>query len=155
MFIGYVQGSTADQNPDRQIDALLRADIDRDNIHVDEASGAKPPRTKLALIPELLCESDAPKVTQLDRLSRSTLHLVAPGGPRVLGMLPSPAKFFCELIVANTDDGRVSARARDRFSGRPAGERHPSQGFPPVYSRPRISSRGVTTARRSGCSETH
>ncbi|MEI5102920.1 recombinase family protein [Streptomyces sp. PmtG] len=42
MLIGYARVSTADQNPDHQIDALLRAGIDRDHIHVDTASGAKP-----------------------------------------------------------------------------------------------------------------
>jgi hypothetical protein len=33
--------STAEQNPDHQIDALLRAGVDRENTHVDRASGAK------------------------------------------------------------------------------------------------------------------
>ncbi|GAB2775044.1 hypothetical protein GCM10027073_04700 [Streptomyces chlorus] len=55
MLIGYARVSTADQNPDHQIDALLRAGVDRDNIHVDTASGAKPEstdenRTRAALV---------------------------------------------------------------------------------------------------------
>ena len=41
MIVGYVRVSTAEQNPDHQIDALLRAGVDRANIHVDYVSGAK------------------------------------------------------------------------------------------------------------------
>jgi DNA invertase Pin-like site-specific DNA recombinase len=71
--------SSADQNPDHQIDALLRHGVDRDNIHVDKASGAKASRPKLDLVLQLLCEGDTLKVTRLDRLSRSALHLVTLG----------------------------------------------------------------------------
>jgi len=42
--------STAEQNPDHQIDALLRAGVARDDIHVDHASGAKASRPKLDLV---------------------------------------------------------------------------------------------------------
>jgi DNA invertase Pin-like site-specific DNA recombinase len=53
MLIGYARISTADQNPDHQIDAPLRASVDRDNIHVDTASGAKASRPKLDLVLQL------------------------------------------------------------------------------------------------------
>nr|WP_244943360.1 recombinase family protein [Streptomyces inhibens] len=76
ILIGYARLSTADQNLDHQIDALLRAGVDRDNIHVDKASGAKASRPKLDLVLQLLCEGDTLKVTRLDRLSRSVLHFV-------------------------------------------------------------------------------
>ena len=79
MLFGYAQVSTADQNPDHQIDTLLRAGVDRDNIHVDAASGAKASRPKLNLVLQLLREGDTLKVTRLDRLSRSVLHLVTLG----------------------------------------------------------------------------
>ncbi len=39
--------STADQNPDHQIDALLRAGVAQDAIYVDRASGAKASRPQL------------------------------------------------------------------------------------------------------------
>jgi DNA invertase Pin-like site-specific DNA recombinase len=54
MLLGYCRTSTADQNPDHQIDALLRNGVDRDNIHVDVASGAKASRPKLDPIMQLL-----------------------------------------------------------------------------------------------------
>jgi DNA invertase Pin-like site-specific DNA recombinase len=53
--------------------------VDRDNIHVDKASGAKASRPKLDLVMQLLREGDTLKVTRLDRLSRSVLHLVTLG----------------------------------------------------------------------------
>ena len=71
MNFGYARVSTADQNPDHQIDALLRAGVDRTNIHLDTASRAKASRPKLDLVLQLLREGDRLKVTRLDRLSRS------------------------------------------------------------------------------------
>jgi DNA invertase Pin-like site-specific DNA recombinase len=79
VLFGYARVSTADQNPDHQIDALLRAGVDRDNIHIDTASGAKSSRPKLDLVMQLLRGGDTVKVTRLDRLSRSVLHLVTLG----------------------------------------------------------------------------
>jgi DNA invertase Pin-like site-specific DNA recombinase len=133
--------STADQNPDHQIDALLRNGVDRDDIHVDVASGAKASRPKLDLVTQLMREGDTLKVTRLDRLSRSVLHLVTLGaelrergiglhvieqgidtstmeGRAMFGMLSVLAELQRELIVANTNDGLASARARGRVGGR-------------------------------------
>lgn len=141
MLIGYARVSTADQNPDHQIDALLRAGVARDNIHVDTASGAKASRPKLDLVLQLLREGDTLKVTRLDRLSRSVLHLVTLGadlrqrsiglhvieqgidtatmeGRAMFGMLSVLAELQRELIVANTNDGLAAARARGRIGGR-------------------------------------
>ncbi|MDF5757409.1 MULTISPECIES: recombinase family protein [Streptosporangiales] len=141
MLIGYARVSTADQNPAHQIDALLRVGVDRDNIHVDKASGAKASRPKLDLVIKLLREGDTLKVTRLDRLSRSVLHLVTLGaelrergiglhvieqgidtatmeGRAMFGMLSVLAELQRELIVANTNDGLASARARGRVGGR-------------------------------------
>jgi Resolvase, N terminal domain len=77
--VGYARVSTADQNPDHQIDALLRHGVGRDNIHVDTASGAKASRPRLELVLQLLRPGDTLKITRLDRLSRSVLNLVTLG----------------------------------------------------------------------------
>jgi DNA invertase Pin-like site-specific DNA recombinase len=133
--------STADQNPDHQIDALLRAGVTRENIHIDKASGAKASRPKLDLVLQLLREGDTLKVTRLDRLSRSVQHLINLGadlrkrkiglhvieqgidtdtmeGRAMFGMLSVLAELQRELIVANTMDGLAAARARGRVGGR-------------------------------------
>ncbi|MFJ1535459.1 recombinase family protein [Streptomyces mirabilis] len=81
------------------------------------------------------------QVTRLDRLSRSVLHLVTLGaelrergiglhvieqgidtdtmeGRAMFGMLSALAELQRELIVANTNDGLASARARGRVGRR-------------------------------------
>lgn len=141
MLIGYARGSTAGQNPGHQIDALLRAGVDRDDIHADTASGAKASRPKLDLVLQLPREGDTLKVTRLDRLSRPVLHLVtlcadlrergiglhvieqgidtsALEGRAMFGMRSVLAELQREPIVANTNDGLACARARGRVGGR-------------------------------------
>lgn len=142
MLIGHARVSTADQNPDHQIAALLRAGVGRENIHVDTSGGAKASRPKLDLVLQLLREGNTLKVSRLDRLSRSALHLVTLGadlrergigmhvleqsintstmeGRAMFGMLSVLAELQRELIVANTNDGPASARARGRIGRRP------------------------------------
>lgn len=149
MLFGCARVSTADQNSDHQIDALLRAGVYRENIHIDKASGAKASRPKLDLVLQLLREGDTLKVTRLDRLSRSVLHLVTLGadlrerkiglhvieqgidtetveGRAMFGMLSVLAELQRELIVVNTMDGLASARARGRIGGRRPRSRPPS-----------------------------
>ena len=141
MLFGYARVSTAEQNPDHQIDALLRHQVDRDNIFLDRASGAKASRPQLDIVLRMLRPGDTLKVTRLDRLSRSVLHLVTLGadlrdrgvglhiieqgidtdtmeGRAMFGMLSVLAELQRELIIANTNDGLAAARARGRVGGR-------------------------------------
>ena len=142
MLIGYARVSTADQNPDHQIDALTRAGVDPDDISLDRASGAKASRPELnKALASANRRGDQLVITRLDRLGRSVLHLVTLGaalqeggvGLRVLeqgidtttaegramfGMLSVLAELQRELIIANTRDGLAAARARGRKGGR-------------------------------------
>lgn len=141
MDFGYARVSTADQNPDHQIDALLRAGVDEKNIHIDYASGAKASRPEFNILMKRLREGDMLRATRLDRISRSLLHLVnlgaelkergvglhiieqgidssTPEGRAMFGMLGVMAEFQRELIHANTMDGLAAARARGRVGGR-------------------------------------
>jgi DNA invertase Pin-like site-specific DNA recombinase len=141
VIFGYARVSTADQNPDHQIDALRRAGVANDDIYVDHASGAKASRPQLDNLLRLLREGDTLKITRLDRLGRSVLHLVTLGaelrergvglhvieqgidtataeGRAMFGMLSVLAEHQRELIVANTRDGFAAARARGRKGGR-------------------------------------
>lgn len=142
MLFGYARCSTAGQNPDHQIDALLHADVPREQIYLDTAGGAKGSRPQFDLLLQMLRAGDTLKVTRLDRLSRSVLHLVTLGaqlrergvglhvieqgidtataeGRAMFGMLSVLAELQRELIVANTRDGLAAARARGRTGGRP------------------------------------
>ncbi|WP_405944771.1 recombinase family protein [Streptomyces sp. NBC_00932] len=141
MDFGYARVSTADQNPDHQIDALLRAGVAEQNIHTDYASGAKASRPEFDILLKRMREGDTLKATRLDRISRSLLHLVMLGadlkergiglhvieqgidsgtaeGRAMFGMLGVMAELQRELILANTMDGLAAARARGRVGGR-------------------------------------
>ena len=142
MIIGYARVSTAEQNPNHQIDALLCAGVERRHIHVDHASGAKASRPQWDVLhTKVLRRGDTLKVTRLDRLGRSVLHLVTLGaelrergielhvieqgidtataeGRAMFGMLSVLSELRRELILANTRDGLAAARARGRLGGR-------------------------------------
>ena len=141
MLFGYARVSTADQNPDHQIDALTRAGVN--DIYIDHASGTKASRPQLDIVLRMLRDGDTLKITRLDRLGRSVLHLVTlgaelrergiglhvteqgidtttPEGRAMFGMLSVLAELQRELIVANTRDGLAAARARGRKGGRPS-----------------------------------
>jgi DNA invertase Pin-like site-specific DNA recombinase len=141
VLFGYARVSTAEQNPDHQIDALLRAGVAAKDIYVDHASGAKAIRPELDTVLRMLRDGDTLKITWLDRLGRSVLHLVTLGaelrergiglhvteqgidtttaeGRAMFGMLSVLAEFQRELILANTRDGLSAARARGRTGGR-------------------------------------
>lgn len=141
MLIGYARVSTPAQNPEPQIDALLRAGVAERDIHLDVVSGARASRPKLDLVLQLIREGDTLTVTRLDRLGRSLLDLVTLGaelrgrgiglrvteqaidtatveGRAMFGMLSVLAEMQRELIVANTRDGLAAARARGRQGGR-------------------------------------
>lgn len=142
MLIGYARTSTAEQNPDHQVDALLRAGVAERDVYVEVASGAKSSRPKLDMVLMVLREGDTLVITRLDRLSRSLHHLVTLGaelrergvglkvteqnidtstieGRAMFGMLAVLAELQREMIVANTRDGLAAARARGRVGGRP------------------------------------
>ncbi|WP_370185856.1 recombinase family protein [Rhodococcus wratislaviensis] len=143
MLIGYARVSSADQNPDHQVDALRRAGVAAEDVHVDHAGGAKASRPQLDLVLARLRADDVLVITRLDRLGRSMLHLITLGadlrergiglkvleqgidtataeGRAMFGMLSVLAEFQRELIVANTRDGLAAARARGRKGGRPS-----------------------------------
>lgn len=155
MMFGYARVSTADQNPAHQVDALVRAGVTSDAVHVDTASGAKASRPKLDELLGKLRRGDTVLVTRLDRLGRSVLHLVMLGaqlrdqgvdllvleqgidtstaeGRAMFGMLSVLAELQRELTVANTRDGLAAARARGRAGGR----------------RPRLSPKQAALAQR-------
>lgn len=142
MLLGYARVSTSGQNPDHQIDALVRAGVPLEQIYLDTAGSARASRPQLDLLLQVLRAGDTLKVTRLDRLSRSVLHLITlcaqlgergvglhvieqgidtttAEGRAMFGMLSVLAELQRELIVVNTRDGLAAARARGRGGGRP------------------------------------
>ena len=73
MFLGYARVSTADQNPDHQVDALRRAGVAEKDIYVDHASGAKASRPRLDEVLRLLRDGDTLKIGLTASAGRSCI----------------------------------------------------------------------------------
>lgn len=143
MLLGYARVSTGDQNPNAQHDALTRAGVEPAHLYVDHTSGAKSSRPQWNAAYKALRDGDVLVATRLDRVGRSTTHLVglldelgARGvafrfleqgidtttseGRLMYRMLAAIAEFQRDLITANTREGLAAARTRGRTGGRKA-----------------------------------
>lgn len=146
MKFGYVRVSKADgsQVLDLQVDALVDADVEKDSIYQDHASGKKDDRPGLESCLKALREGDTLVVWKLDRLGRDLRHLVntvqdlsergvgfkvltgqganidttTAAGKLVFGIFAALAEFERELIRERTMAGLKSARARGKKGGR-------------------------------------
>lgn len=140
MRIGYARVSTEDQRLDRQVDALERAGCER--VFVEKASGMKDVRPELDRMLGMVREGDDVVVAKLDRISRSTKHLIelsetfdrmgvnfvslgdsidttTPMGRFFFRVMASIAELERDMIAERTKDGFEAARARGHAGGRP------------------------------------
>lgn len=138
--LGYARVSTADQTPASQLDALNTAGCHE--VFVDHASGTTTDRPALSRLLERLRPGDTLVVWRLDRLGRSTAHLIdtvtrlgergigfcsltealdttTPAGRLLFGIMAALAAFERDLVVERTNAGLAAARARGRVGGRP------------------------------------
>lgn len=139
--LGYARVSTLEQDPALQLDALAAAGVER--VFTDHASGALVERPQLSAVLEQLRPGDTLVVWRLDRLGRSTSHLIqtvtaleqrgvgfaslteaidttTPAGRLLFGVLASLAAFERDLIRERTLAGLQAARERGRVGGRPS-----------------------------------
>jgi DNA invertase Pin-like site-specific DNA recombinase len=140
MIIGYARVSTMDQNLNMQIDALNKYGCDR--IYEEKITGTKKDRPQLAEMMTILRPGDKVVINKLDRISRSTKHLIdlseyfekrgvefvsihdsidtsTPMGRFFFRILASIAELERDIISERTKAGLSSARARGRSGGRP------------------------------------
>jgi DNA invertase Pin-like site-specific DNA recombinase len=146
MLIGYARVSKSDGNQvlDLQIDALVQAGINHEQIYTDKISGVKDDRPGLESCLKALREGDTLVVYKLDRLGRNLKHLIStvedlasknigfkvlsgqgvnidtttPAGKMVFSIFGALAEFERELIRERTVAGIQAARARGRMGGR-------------------------------------
>lgn len=142
MKFGYARVSTKDQNIGMQVDALVDAGVERENIFTDEGvSGRRSSRPGLDAMLDKLREGDEVVVWRLDRLGRSMIHVAQLGedfknqgvgfksisdgvdtssstGRLMFNLLVSVAEYERELIVERTTAGLASARAQGKTGGR-------------------------------------
>ena len=74
MKIGYVRVSTAEQNEQRQVEALKKFDMDK--VFIDKASGKNADREQLNLMLDYVRDEDVVYVSDFSRLSRSVSDLL-------------------------------------------------------------------------------
>jgi DNA invertase Pin-like site-specific DNA recombinase len=141
MKIGYARVSTTDQNLDLQLAALKEAGCGR--IYQEKISGAKRVRPELQRLLDQLRPDDVVVVWKLDRLARSTQHLLelidsiriaeasfcsisepwadttSHAGKMIMTVFAGIAEFERDLIRERTSAGRVAAKKRGVRFGRP------------------------------------
>ena len=138
--IGYARVSTADQNPQLQLDALDSAGCLK--VYTDHASGTKADRPQWNACLADLRAGDTLTIWRIDRLGRNLRDLIdivttlqtrgvgvqslcnglvdtttAHGAP-VFGMFALMAEYEAALIRERTQAGLAAARARGRRGGR-------------------------------------
>ena len=139
MRIAYVRVSTAEQNEQRQIDALARYDIER--WFTEKVSGKDTNRPQLQAMLEFAREGDTIYVHDFSRLARSTsdllqivellqrkkIHLVSnkenidtatPTGKLMLTMIGAINEFERQNILERQKEGIAIAKASGKYKGR-------------------------------------
>jgi DNA invertase Pin-like site-specific DNA recombinase len=134
-LVGYARVSTADQKLELQLDALRKAGVREDNLHVEKVSAASTRRPALELAIKDLRQGDTLLVWRLDRLARSMRELYkrldqihAKGarfkslteafdfdtvsGKFVLGILGLATEFERQVIAQRTAAGIAALKAR-------------------------------------------
>lgn len=140
MTYGYARVSTADQNLDRQKDALDKYGVDR--LYCEKMSGTKKNRPELDRLLIELQDGDTVVIESLSRLGRSvknlaelmelfndrgvrlvslkeTIDTTSSTGRLLFTILSSLAQFERDVLVERTREGLNAARARGRVGGRP------------------------------------
>ena len=143
MTYGYARVSTADQNLDRQTDALKNYKVDK--IFCEKISGTKKNRPELDKLLSEVSSGDTIVIESLSRLGRSvknlaelmeffnennirlvslkeTIDTTSSTGRLLFTIISSLSQFERDVLAERTSEGLKAARARGRFGGRPKTE---------------------------------
>lgn len=137
--IGYARVSSVGQSLDVQLDQLKAMGVDK--VFAEKASGADAKRVELAKLIDYVREGDVVVACKLDRLARSTKHLLeivdqlkakgvalkvlnidldtsTPTGKLMLTMLAGIATFEREMMLERQADGIAKAKEAGKYLGR-------------------------------------
>ncbi|MGH0412258.1 recombinase family protein [Bacillus paranthracis] len=140
MIFGYARVSTEEQNLDMQVDALTQFGVEK--IYKEKLTGTRRDRPQLEDLLKILRSGDKIVVYKLDRISRSTKHLIELSelfndmGVHFVSITDSidtstaMEKFFFrtmasiaelerDIISERTKSGLQAARSRGKKGGRP------------------------------------
>ncbi len=138
-IVGYARVSTVGQSLDVQLEQLKNAGVEK--IFQEKISGVKTDRLQLQALMDYVREGDTVLVTKLDRIARSTKHLLeivdalekdgisfkvlninldtsTPTGKLMLTMLGAIASFEREMMLERQREGIARAKAEGRYRGR-------------------------------------
>lgn len=138
-IVGYARVSTQDQSLDVQLDQLKAVGVEK--TFTEKISGVKRDRAQLAALLEYVREGDTVVVCKLDRIARSTHHLLeiietlqrkgcafkvlninldttTPTGKLMVTMLGAIATFEVEMMKERQAEGIAKAKAEGRYTGR-------------------------------------
>lgn len=148
-LIGYARVSRVEQNPQMQIDALIRAGVDERDIYVEKISGAAERRPQFDAMLMDVQKGDVVVVWKLDRLGRTNMGLhqaaelirakganlrildntgldtTTAAGRLLFGVLAMMAQFERDVGVERTREGLAAAARRGRVGG--AVKKHPDE----------------------------
>lgn len=151
MKIGYVRVSTAEQNEERQVEALNNFGMEK--LYIDKASGKNTDREQLKIMLDCVREGDIVYVLDFSRLSRSVSDLLAimeqlekkkvrlvslkesldtntSAGKLMLHMIAAINEFERENIKERQREGIEIAKRAGKYKGR---KRLETEGFEAVY----------------------
>ncbi|SEA85344.1 Site-specific DNA recombinase [Desulfuromusa kysingii] len=137
--IGYARVSTTGQSLEIQTNQLESHGIDK--LFKEKISGVKKDRPQLMALLDYVREGDNVIVTKIDRIARSTRHLLeivdtlhekgvtfkvlninldtsSPTGKMMLTMLGAIATFEREMMLERQAEGIAKAKAEGRYKGR-------------------------------------
>lgn len=140
MKIAYVRVSTAEQNEQRQIEAIQN-EVDIDKWFIEKVSGKDTEREQYKLLMEFIREGDELYVLDWSRLSRSTKDLLitieklnnkgvklvslkekfdtsTPTGKLMLGMISSINQYEREILLERQREGIEIAKKKHIYKGR-------------------------------------
>ena len=145
MKFGYARISTEDQKLDMQIDSLLKAGIEHENIYTDISSGVKTKRPGFDKMLMKLRKEDEVIFWRLDRIGRNLSHILkvidgfdrdgiifrsiqepmmdtsSPMGKVFIQFVGVMAEFERNSLIERTNAGLAAAKKRGRTGGRKAG----------------------------------
>lgn len=145
MLVGYARTSTADQVADFEAQITQLTDTGCEKLFQEQVSSVGT-RTELETALSFLREGDTLVVTKLDRLARSTQHLLqivddltarsiglrvldfggaeadtqSPSGKLTLTMFAAMAQFEREMMLERQREGIAKAKAEGKYKGRKA-----------------------------------
>lgn len=77
MLLGYIRVSTIEQNEARQVEALLKAGVEQDNLYIDKQSGKNTDRPRLKELLAFVRKGDTVITESISRIARNTKDLLS------------------------------------------------------------------------------